>query len=267
MIEPSVDRLGRGGVTEVVLALGFKPEPFMDAFPDGRCGDVRAALRRRARAARHRRGDPLRRRRGRHRRHVRRGQRRRAHRPRRRRTSSPSTAERGRGDDPPDRRRRPVELRRRRRRRRRRAGLVRRSSRSRRPAPSRATINAGTYVLEPSVLDLMPAGRAVLDRARHVPAASSPGRPLRRGHRRLLDRRRSARAVPRSANLDLLGDARRFDRCVPIDDTAPSSPPRPSSATASSAPVPGWPPTPGVIGLGDPPGAAVERRAASNGRS
>ena len=30
-----------GGVTDVVLALGFKPEPFRDAFPDGRHGDVR----------------------------------------------------------------------------------------------------------------------------------------------------------------------------------------------------------------------------------
>ena len=29
-----------GGVTEVVLALGFRPEPFIEAFPDGRCGDV-----------------------------------------------------------------------------------------------------------------------------------------------------------------------------------------------------------------------------------
>ncbi len=40
MISRLVDRLGRGGVTEVVLALGFRPEPFIDAFPDGRCGDV-----------------------------------------------------------------------------------------------------------------------------------------------------------------------------------------------------------------------------------
>lgn len=40
MIVRLIDRLGRGGVTEVVLALGFRPEPFMVAFPDGRCGDV-----------------------------------------------------------------------------------------------------------------------------------------------------------------------------------------------------------------------------------
>ena len=40
MIARLVDRLGRGGVTEVVLALGFRPEPFLEAFPDGLCGDV-----------------------------------------------------------------------------------------------------------------------------------------------------------------------------------------------------------------------------------
>ncbi len=40
MIARLLDRLGRGGVTEVVLALGFRPEPFVEAFPDGRCGDV-----------------------------------------------------------------------------------------------------------------------------------------------------------------------------------------------------------------------------------
>ena len=40
MIARLIGRLGRGGATEVVLALGFKPEPFVKAFPDGRCGDV-----------------------------------------------------------------------------------------------------------------------------------------------------------------------------------------------------------------------------------
>ena len=43
MIARLVDRLGRGGVTDVVLALGFRPEPFREAFPDGRCGDVALA--------------------------------------------------------------------------------------------------------------------------------------------------------------------------------------------------------------------------------
>jgi mannose-1-phosphate guanylyltransferase len=40
MIARLVERLGRGGVTEVVLALGFRPEPFIEAFPNGFCGDV-----------------------------------------------------------------------------------------------------------------------------------------------------------------------------------------------------------------------------------
>lgn len=35
MIERLVDRLAAGGVTDVVLALGFQPEPFYDAFPGG----------------------------------------------------------------------------------------------------------------------------------------------------------------------------------------------------------------------------------------
>ena len=41
MIVRLVERLAEGGVTDVVLALGFKPEPFREAFPDGRHGDVR----------------------------------------------------------------------------------------------------------------------------------------------------------------------------------------------------------------------------------
>ena len=41
MIVHLVDRLAHAGVTDVVLALGFKPEPFQTAFPDGSHGDVR----------------------------------------------------------------------------------------------------------------------------------------------------------------------------------------------------------------------------------
>jgi mannose-1-phosphate guanylyltransferase len=41
MIVRLVERLAEGGVSDVVLALGFKPEPFREAFPDGRHGDVR----------------------------------------------------------------------------------------------------------------------------------------------------------------------------------------------------------------------------------
>ena len=40
MIERLIDRLARGGVTDVVLALGFRPEPFTEAFPDGTCNGV-----------------------------------------------------------------------------------------------------------------------------------------------------------------------------------------------------------------------------------
>ena len=40
MVERLVRSLGAGGVTHVVLALGFKPEPFTAAFPSNRCGDV-----------------------------------------------------------------------------------------------------------------------------------------------------------------------------------------------------------------------------------
>src|SRR5262245_64515534 len=37
IIERHVANLVRAGVTDVTLALGFKPEPFLAAFPDGRC--------------------------------------------------------------------------------------------------------------------------------------------------------------------------------------------------------------------------------------
>jgi mannose-1-phosphate guanylyltransferase len=40
MIRCLVERISSHGVTEVTLALGFRPEPFADAFPEGRCGDV-----------------------------------------------------------------------------------------------------------------------------------------------------------------------------------------------------------------------------------
>ena len=41
IIENLVRMLAPAGVDEVVLALGFKPEPFMEAFPDGTCAGVR----------------------------------------------------------------------------------------------------------------------------------------------------------------------------------------------------------------------------------
>jgi mannose-1-phosphate guanylyltransferase len=38
-----IGQLEKGGVDDVTLALGFLPEPFVEAFPDGRCGGVRLA--------------------------------------------------------------------------------------------------------------------------------------------------------------------------------------------------------------------------------
>lgn len=40
IVERIIASLERAGVTRAVLALGFKPEPFIAAFPDGRCGRV-----------------------------------------------------------------------------------------------------------------------------------------------------------------------------------------------------------------------------------
>lgn len=41
ILEWLMTHLARGGVTDAVLALGFKPEPFLQAFPDSRCAGVR----------------------------------------------------------------------------------------------------------------------------------------------------------------------------------------------------------------------------------
>jgi mannose-1-phosphate guanylyltransferase len=41
MVERIVEQLAAAGVDEVVLALGFRTEAFAAAFPDGRCGGVR----------------------------------------------------------------------------------------------------------------------------------------------------------------------------------------------------------------------------------
>ena len=40
IIESVVSQLARGGISEVVLALGFRPEPFVAAFPDGTCAGI-----------------------------------------------------------------------------------------------------------------------------------------------------------------------------------------------------------------------------------
>ena len=39
-LEHLISHLSTAGITHVVLALGFKPEPFFDAFPDGMCAGV-----------------------------------------------------------------------------------------------------------------------------------------------------------------------------------------------------------------------------------
>jgi mannose-1-phosphate guanylyltransferase len=41
IIERLIANLVRGGVTDVTLALGFRPEPFLEAFPDGHCAGAR----------------------------------------------------------------------------------------------------------------------------------------------------------------------------------------------------------------------------------
>ena len=156
-----IEWLAGHGVTEVVLACGFLPDVLREALAgeEERAG-VADPLRGRARAARHRRRDPLRR--GRARRRARRplpgAQRRRAHRPR------PDRAAAGPRGAP---------------------GARRRSActRSRTPPPSAwcdrdedgevleflektgerapGEVNAGMYVLERSVLDLIPPGEEV----------------------------------------------------------------------------------------------------------
>ena len=40
MLEQVVARLGSVGVTEVVLSLGYRPDVFLEAFPDGTCAGV-----------------------------------------------------------------------------------------------------------------------------------------------------------------------------------------------------------------------------------
>ncbi|MCP5026777.1 MAG: NDP-sugar synthase [Actinomycetia bacterium] len=40
MLERVVRRLGQQGITTAVLSLGYKPDIFLEAYPDGRCGDV-----------------------------------------------------------------------------------------------------------------------------------------------------------------------------------------------------------------------------------
>jgi len=221
MIARLIDRLARGGVTEVVLALGFKPEPFLEAFPDGRCGEVAlryavepepldtaGAIRFAADAAGIddtfvvANGDVM--------------------------TDldvgALIDAHRGWGaeatihligvDDPSS------------------FGVVdvdeRGSVRAFVEKPARGTepsnlINAGTYVFEPSVLSRIEPGHPSSIERDTFPAVASDGRLFGMATDDYwIDAGRPS--LYRAANLDLLGDRRRFDRCEPIAPTAEVDP-------------------------------------------
>ncbi len=217
MIARLIDRLARGGVTDVVLALGFKPEPFMAAFPDGRCGDVSltyavepepldtgGAIKFAAEAA-----------------------------------GVDDTFIVANGDVLTD-----LDV----------AGLIAAHRRHQaeatlhligvedpsafgvadvgaddrivdfveKPAPGTEPsnlINAGTYVFEPSVLDRIPSGERVSIERLTFPSIAAAGRLF--GHATddyWIDAGRPE--LYRAANLDLLGDARLHDRCVATSPTA-----------------------------------------------
>ena len=213
IIERLVANLVRGGVTEVTLALGFKPEPFVEAFPDGTCAgatlryavepeplDTAGAIRFAADAAGIDdtfvvvNGDVLT--------DLDVGQLVAFHR-----------AAACRGHAAPDRRRRSLGVRRGRPRRRRSGRAVRREAgaghaaqqpHQRRHVRARA-VGARAH----------PAGPGGVDRTGHVPADRRRRRAVRAGHRRLLDRHRSPELYLQ-ANLDLAAGRRPHDRCQAI---------------------------------------------------
>lgn len=217
MIARLIDRLARGGVTDVVLALGFKPEPFMAAFPDGRCGDVRltyavepepldtgGAIKFAAQSAGIddtfivANGDVLT--------DLDVGELVAAH----RLHEAEATMHLIGVDDPSA------------------FGVAAVGDDGRitdfveKPPPgteSSSLINAGTYVFEPSVLDRIPVGeRSSIERST-FPAIAVAGRLY--GHATddyWIDAGRPE--LYRAANLDLLSDARVHDRCVAVSPTA-----------------------------------------------
>ena len=169
----------------------------------------------------------------RHRRALRRGQRRRAHRPRRLRPGRRSTT----GTAP--RARSPCT-----------GSTTRRRSAWSPPTPTAGCeafvekppprheaptdlINAGTYVLEPSVLDRIADGRQGVDRAGDLPGDGRRRHPLRHARRHLLDRHRHARrrtSGPSSTSSTACGAS-------PVDGVDPRR--RSSPSALSSAPW--WP--------------------------
>ncbi len=217
IIERLVANLGRSGITEVTLALGFKPEPFVQAFPDGECAgvtlhyavepeplDTAGAIRFAADAAGIddtfvvANGDIL--------------------------TdldvSQLVQFHRDHGAEAtihligvPD----PSAF-----------GVVAIDEQGRverfveKPAPGTAPsnlINAGTYVLEPSVLQRIPLGQKVsIERATFPTVAAAGGLFAMATDDYWLDAGRPELYL--QANLDLLGSVRRHDRCVPLHESA-----------------------------------------------
>ena len=173
MIERVLGHLAAHGVDEAVLSLGYLPDAFMEAYPDGRVRRHRADLCRGARAARHGGRRPLRRDVRRYRRDLRRRQRRRAHRSRPDRlvafhrergaegtialhpVADPSAF----GVVPTDDEGRVT-------------AFVEKPPRDEAPTNE---INAGTYVLEPSVLDRIPEGGRVSIERETFPAMVRDG--------------------------------------------------------------------------------------------
>ena len=86
-------------------------------------------------------------------------------------------------------------------------------------------INAGTYVLEPEVYRAGARGRARQHRARGVPGARRT-RPVRRRLRRLLERHRHLRVVPRRERGRRWRGASPASRCGATGDSGPQRKPR-----------------------------------------
>ena len=217
IIERLIANLGRGGIIEVTLALGFKSEPFVAAFPDGECAgvalryavepeplDTAGAIRFAAEVAGiddtfvvvngdiltdlditelvnfHREHD------------------------------AKATIHLIGVPDPSAFGVVAVDA----------AGRVERFVEK--PAPGTAPsnlVNAGTYVLEPSVLQLIPAGQKVsIERATFPLVAQTGGLYAMATSDYWLDAGRPELYL--QANLDILAGTRRYDHCVPVHATA-----------------------------------------------
>ena len=195
MIERVLGHLAAHGVDEAVLSLGYLPDAFLAAYPDGRVAGVRLSYAVEpepldtAGAVRFAADT------GRGRRDVRGAERRRPDRPRPHRPHRRSTASgEPRAPCPPSgagpvplRRRRPTDD----------DGRV--TAFVEKPPRDQAPtnlINAGTYVLEPSVLDRIAAGRRVSIERETFPAMVRSGVLFAQARRRLLARHRHAGGLP-----------------------------------------------------------------------